>query len=659
MHAFRTTLCACLVHVVFLLVNALHAAEAAEGPPFPRIANVYGVALTPDGARVSGETHSLEEVARCDLLIGVRGAKESDEFQKQLAALKELNPNLIALHFACSAPYTHVAPDKEKLAARQTGQPLPWLLQTDGSPIAGWPGTYMLNLPVPGVVEWLAHQSVPAVRQRGYDGVFIDCMGPHFDHWACEIATGRDYTVDSDADGQDDDREVLKEAWTRAKTDLARRTRGLIGDEAVFLANQAGPSTYDQLNGIYLEDYVDAILDSRLDWDSVLEKYLHWTQTPQRPNVTVLGCSSGVEPPFEPYKLSAEKQASYLRRGKPELARMRFGLAATLMGDGYYSFDLNTRWRGQLWWYPEYDAPLGYPTGPCMRQADGTWRRPYDGGWVIVNPSSWDVSVELDRVHRDASSGRVDSRFVLPRRDGRIYLPSDESAAPGDWPEPEPLLTADGPAGVVGRQDALVVRDGDGLAILVNGFGEVESLSHNGIELIVGVRPVIVQDQRWRNFAFAEVQHEVNSSGELVFTGRRTDQGQAIGFRQTIRVDHGRLTIEYRWQAETPLKLHAFRQAIYLSPRTLGGRTIQSPQGPVALPKVVADPPNLAKELASVTLPSGDQTAITIRLPQPAILVDDRFYNGRGYLLALHSAAGSVDDGQEWSYTLEFAAKRE
>ena len=316
------------------------------------------------------------------------------------------------------APYTHVAPPTEALAARQPGQIVPWLLQTDGRPIAGWPGTYMLNMAAPGVVDWLAHQTVPAVRQIGYDGVFIDCLGPHFDAWACEIATGEPYTVDFNADGEDDDREELKEVWTNAKTALARRTRELVGAEAVFMANQAGPDTYDHLNGIYLEDYIDAVLDRGMSWETVLEKYLHWTKTPRKPNVTVLGCGSAVEPPFEPFKLSPAERLPYLDRGKARLQRMRFGLATTLMGDGFYSYDLHTRWRGQYWWYPEFDAPLGYPTGPCQRQTDGTWRRQFDGGIVVVNPTDWDVDVELNRRHRDASSrpGRSTLRGPPPRR---------------------------------------------------------------------------------------------------------------------------------------------------------------------------------------------------------------------------------------------------
>ena len=370
--------------LILLLSFSARSAKPSEGPSFPRIANVYGTAFTKDGTRFHGDDRTLKEAARYDLLVGVQRRQRNDPegkmFRRHLEELKRINPHLIALHFACSAPYTHIAPPEEALAARQPGQIAPWLLQTDGRPIAGWPGTYMLNMAAPGVVDWLAHQTVPAVQQIGYDGVFIDCLGPHFDSWACEIATGKSYTVDFNADGEDDDREELKEVWTKAKTALARRTRELIGAEAVFMANQAGPATYDQLNGIYLEDYIDAILDRGMSWENVLEKYLHWTETPRQPNITVLGCGSAVEP----------------------------------------------------------------------------------------------------------------------------------------------RLTMTGPAGVVERDGNRVLRDGHGMAILIGPKGTIESLCSGEQELIDSIAPVIVTDDKWRNFDTGNLQHQVGPDGSVTLTGQRT-----------------------------------------------------------------------------------------------------------------------------------------
>jgi hypothetical protein len=118
------------LHTYWILTILLSAtaldADPTEGPPFPRIANVYGTALTANGGRFHGEETTLDEVARYDLLIGVGrppgGTKGDAVFRKQLARLKEINPHLIALHFACSAPYTHIAPKEEAIfMANQAG----------------------------------------------------------------------------------------------------------------------------------------------------------------------------------------------------------------------------------------------------------------------------------------------------------------------------------------------------------------------------------------------------------------------------------------------------------------------------------------------------------------------------------------------------------
>jgi hypothetical protein len=46
---------------------------------------------------------------------------------------------------------------------------------------------------------------------------------------------------------------------------------------------------------------------------------------------------------------------------------MRFGLAFTLMSDGYFSHELGDTDHGQDWWYDELDFKLGEPLGPARR----------------------------------------------------------------------------------------------------------------------------------------------------------------------------------------------------------------------------------------------------------------------------------------------------
>lgn len=630
-------------------------AGGAAGPRFPRIANVYGLWLTPDTAYVAGQETGLEELARYDLLLGVNGPWQDPaswpELRRRLDSLRARNPHLRALSFVYSAPYTY----PEVLNWHSFYVPPPagaWLLSTDGRRIRGWPGTYMLDLTRPEVIEWMAQGAVWAAWSGGYDGVFVDSMMPGFDYWACEIATGEPYAVDLDGDGQEDPPERLNPLWRSAKQDLGRRIRELLGDGSLFMGNQAGDDLHGELNGIYLEDYVDAVVAGVWDWEHLLDTYLRWTDTPRRPNLTVLGCSSGVEPPFDVWDRPEEERAALLARGRGELQRMRFGLTTALMGDGYYSYDMHTRWRGQLWWYPEFDAPLGYPTGPPARHPDGTWRRAFDGGLVVVNPTRWDVQVELAQHAQDVSSRRVGTTFAIPAMDGRILVPTDEAPRAGDWEEPRPLLTRDGPAGVVTRGDSVVIRWGEGAAARLDGAGNLVGLWASGEDLLTSVRAVMVADERWQDFAASDFSHDVHPDGTLAFRGRRSDDGQTLEYVQTVAAVGASLVIEYRWRAVTALHLHAFRQFLALPVGAFGGGMARHEGGEVPFPEERAERANLAGDLRDITLVTRAGARLRVSLPQSGYLLDERHYGGSGYILAFHPVGGDIEAGREWSYRI-------
>ncbi|MHC4717686.1 MAG: putative glycoside hydrolase, partial [Planctomycetota bacterium] len=425
--------------------------DARKGPPYPRIANCYGARL---GHWTRPET--LKVLAKFDLLIGGVNAGSNDKQRRavtdMVAKLRAGNPHLIVLDFSSSAPYA--ASWQVKVT------PFPddgWLLSPDGKTIEGWPGTKMINLSKRSVIDWLARRSAASASKPVFDGTFIDCMGGGFDHWACNIKSGEPYEIDADGDGQADSDRTLNRKWRQAKQILGRTVRTRIGPKAVFMANQAHEANFSQLNGILLEDFLDYVLDDGRSWRQVLDHYFHWTQTPHRPTVTTIVSSSGLEPAFNAWKNMTEADRNaILTKGKALTRRMRFGLATTLMGDGYYAYDLHTRWRGQHWWYPEYDAPLGYPTGPSREFADGTWRRSFDGGMAVINPTCLDLLVKPGRRSRDVSSGKVGEEFLIPAQDGRILVPTSDAPAQPRLPDPAPAFTRRGP-GRIARRDGRVL----------------------------------------------------------------------------------------------------------------------------------------------------------------------------------------------------------
>lgn len=389
------------------------------GPPYPRVANCYGAHVGWDS--MPGD---IAQWAKYDLLIGgvhlPETAEQAARMKEVLAELRARKPGIIATHFAASAPYLNPDRNRDFPSAG-------YLRTADGLTIDGWPGTMMINLARPDVIEYMAVYSVQPVLRHGID-IFVDCMGPAFDAWACNIATGVPYTVDADGDGVADDPRALDEQWLAGKLRLAERIRELAGDHAVFMDNQGGRETAGHINGILLEDYIDYTIDrdapTPKTWREVLDDYLWWSGKCRRPNITTLQASSGIRPPFLMWKtLPLSEQKEIFDRGRSLLRRMRYGLATALMGDGYWSYDLHTRARGQDWWYPEYDAPLGYPAGPAEERPDGAWQRVFDApGLVVVNPNEGPVTVTVAQRHRCVSFGQVGTSFAVPARDGLILL---------------------------------------------------------------------------------------------------------------------------------------------------------------------------------------------------------------------------------------------
>ena len=638
------SLCAVSVAVAGLALSQ------TAGPPFPRIANCYAVGLTPQSTPAD-----LEEIARFDLLIGGVWCNWGDAAQREklaanIAEVRRRNPHIIILDFSSSAPYA----DPKDQGFPEKG----WLLQPDGRHILGWPGTEMINLTRPEVLDWLAQRSVASLREKGFDGTFIDCMGSGFDAWACNIAGGEPYEVDADGDGKAEERKWLDRQWVDAKTELSRKVREAIGPQAVFMTNQAGEWGFPTMNGILLEDYLDYVLDGGMGWDRVLQDYLHWTEAPHRPNVTTIVSSSGLEPPYDAWKaMTAEERNALLERGRGLKQRMRFGLATTLLGDGYFAYDLHTRWRGQRWWYPEYDAPLGYPQGRAERQADGTWRREFDGGSVVVNPTVFDVRVRFAERRQDVSSGKVGTEFVVPPRDGRLLVGTEAPVAAGTMPDPAPLFLREGPERIVEREGRVLCRPGGGVAALFDAQGRMVSLTQGTRTLAEGLRPFIVSNDRWRDFEYRDCRSRVTGDGQVEFTGRRVEGEVALAYRQEVRVEPGALSVEYGWEALTDAHVHMWRHQVDFPVTEYGGGRWRSGAAEGELPAERAREPRLAGPVQEITLRPRQGPEVTVQTSGNAVLVDERHYGVEAYRLGLYPAQGEVPAGRKWRCSVRIAVQ--
>lgn len=392
----------------------------------PRIAMIYG-----QNPRWDSSEAELLQASKFDLIItgsayarlGGSTRAEMEKYNDNLKRLHEWNPRLKILgYFAGGMEF--------KRGTKYFDDDL-FLKTTDGELVASWPGSYMLNLANPKTIQAfndMVEDYWP--RELAFDGVYFDTMDGDFTWAATQHQGKRDWAIDADEDGIRDSMDVLRQQWIEGKRQMLANFRATYGDEPYIMLNAGHLCDYARpyMDGNILENGTDDLFlsedPSENTFNRIMQPYLDSCRTPSgRPSCTYINGCPGVPLDFNAGSTipSAEGNRKLLR-GYENLQRMRFGLAFALLGDGHYTYQLSGRWLGQHWWYQEYDIPIGKPQGSYFRHEDGTYRREYENAIVVLNNTCHDLEPHFEQTMRDGTTSWVGKDFLLPAKDGRIYV---------------------------------------------------------------------------------------------------------------------------------------------------------------------------------------------------------------------------------------------
>ena len=357
----------------------------------------------------------ITELAKWDLLI-----LDMEVQVSSLAALKkikELNPNIIILAYITPQEIKADAAISYSQMRRKLASgigPTWYLTDIGNNKISFWPGTWMLdmadNAPVVNGVrfnQYLAQFVSREILSTGlWDGVFYD------NAWRdVKWLTGDN--VDLNKDGQLDSDIDLH--WREGMRSLYQQTRQLTGNKYIILGNITSSEYKNDLNGGMLENFPSI----NGGWQGTMEVYASTEQGSVLPRFMVINANVG----------NKGTETSNLKR-------MRYGLASTLMLDGYYAFDFGDQNHNQTWWYDEYDIELGNPVSAPLSlnnkpqfSAD-VWRREYQNGIAMVNATDQTQTVDLGAEYEKLSglqdkvtnNGAIVDQVTLPGKDGLIML---------------------------------------------------------------------------------------------------------------------------------------------------------------------------------------------------------------------------------------------
>lgn len=340
---------------------------------YPRLANYY--------LKWDLNTKEAQELAKWDLLILDMEVQENSP--EALKEIRRLNPDIIILAYITSQEII----DDIDMAAGNTGAFLRrelraeiddnwWLKEASGKRIVNWPGTYMLNLSNVSKLnqsgerfnEFLPRFIADKIYSRGlFDGVFYDnTWGDVF--WV-------NNNIDIDGDGRCDEGAIVDRLWSEGFTTLLQKTKELTHDEFIIVGNGRVFWGYQNLiNGMMLESF-PSFWENNGSWQGSMETYLKLPTKNQSPQLSIINVN---------------------KKNQFDYKSFRFGLASTLLGDGFYSYDYDVSNHTQTWWYDEYDVNLGPAQSLAYNVLDnnskiltpGLWRRDFKFGSVLLNSTN-------------------------------------------------------------------------------------------------------------------------------------------------------------------------------------------------------------------------------------------------------------------------------
>ncbi len=295
-------------------------------------------------------------------------------YPEVLDSLRKVNPDIIIIAYQTMQEIGDNATswNGSYRASLFKGIDPSWFLKdTDGNKIVFWPGTSMLNV----ATEWNQYYAdfmVDSVYSTGlWDGIYFDNCWENVD-WVSgrEVEGYTNGNVDIDNDGSFDEESKVNSIWKAGANELLSRVRSKV-PEAILVGN-GGYGFKQYLNGVLIEIFpiwggYPYLVKTYLDFDS-----------------------SAVEPQYNLINSATENS------GDISLQKMRLGYTATLMGDGYFSYDYGDEDHSQLWWFDEYDIELGNAVSKAeITEQSSSFEAVFTDSsqWEF---GSWKVSSSLD-----------------------------------------------------------------------------------------------------------------------------------------------------------------------------------------------------------------------------------------------------------------------
>jgi len=265
-----------------------------------------------------------------------------------------------------------------------------------------------------GPESWAAYNArtgAALAADAAWDGLMVD-RADSSESWIVGRSTARSIDPDRSNTLPADGYAAFDEAWGLGVLGYELRLRAALGEEKLMVSNWGAPN-YPVLNGNNFEGFPNADAEG-YPWRSLVVgpaeqdgSYFEWLAFARQPNLTTIQTyedDSGAPPTGDGGYDNPADRPGFV----PTYRKMRYGLATALMGDGFFSYEINTNGQAGLGllWFDEFDGAgrgrgwLGEPLAPSYP----VWR-PLPAPELIGAAGSFESDAHLGEWAEEVVSG--------------------------------------------------------------------------------------------------------------------------------------------------------------------------------------------------------------------------------------------------------------
>lgn len=359
------------------------------------------------------------ELARYDAVILNMNAHQTHP--ELFDRIRQLNPEVAILAYTSGVEYPKFRLNDVEPSGRGVWHDLgrgirpEWYLKTtDGSQVSFWHEHVAMNPSRRAsngqtYADYVGNFLVDNVLASGkWDGLFFDTT------W--DTISWHDENIDINGDGKKDSPEFIDRKWHEGQEEIFSTIRSRVGGDYFVITN--GDGRFSNVNnGRMFESFPEFYEGG---WVGSVQRYFSTDGEGLDPRFNIINADTDNSGNFRNYRM------------------MRFGLASTLLGNGYYNFDYGTQDRSHVEYYDEYSVSLGRPIrgavnlllAASQEVAPGLWQRDFENGISLVNstPSTRTLVLpgEYEKLNGTqdpyVNDGRVVNKVSIPSRDGLLLL---------------------------------------------------------------------------------------------------------------------------------------------------------------------------------------------------------------------------------------------